>query len=59
MIDKFIIIFIHSWLVSMVTHERRSHMLHHDNMVAADFFAASKFYDFLNQYCSKLLNLRR
>ena len=30
MIDKVIIIFIHSWLVSMVTDERESHMLHHD-----------------------------
>ena len=29
-IDKIIIIFIHSWLVSMVTDERESHMLHHD-----------------------------
>ena len=30
MIDKNIIVFIHSWLVSMVTNERESHMLHHD-----------------------------
>ena len=26
-IDKIIIVFIHSWLVSMVTDERQSHML--------------------------------
>ena len=25
-----VIVFIHSWLVSMVTDERESHMLHHD-----------------------------
>ena len=30
MIDKIIIVFIHSWLVSMVTDERDSHVLHHD-----------------------------
>ena len=29
-IDKIIIVFIHSWLVSMVTDERESNMLHHD-----------------------------
>ena len=29
-IDKVIMVFIHSWLVSMVTDERESHMLHHD-----------------------------
>ena len=29
-IHKIIIVFIHSWLVSMVTDERESHMLHHD-----------------------------
>ena len=56
MIDKIIIVFILSWLVSMVTdlsNERESHMLHHDNyMLAMDFFAASNSYDFLNQYCS-------
>ena len=30
MIDKIIIVFIRSWLVSMATNERGSHMLHHD-----------------------------
>ena len=29
-IDKIIFVFIHSWLVSMVTSDRESHMLHHD-----------------------------
>ena len=30
MTDKVIIVFIHSWLVSMVTNESESHMLPHD-----------------------------
>ena len=30
-------------------------MLHHDIMVAMDFFAASNSYAFFNQYCSNLL----
>ena len=30
MIDKVIMVFIHSWLVSIVTDERESHMLHPD-----------------------------
>ena len=33
MIDKIIIVFIHFWLMSMVTelsNEKESHMLHHD-----------------------------
>ena len=29
-IDKIIFVFIHSWLVSMVTDESESHMLHHN-----------------------------
>ena len=39
-IDKFIIVFIHSWLVSMVTNERESHMLHHDIWLPWTLFAA-------------------
>ena len=53
MIDTIIIIFIHSCLVSIVTEFIERYTLHY--MVAMDFFAASRFYNFFNKYCSNLL----
>ena len=47
MIDKIIIIFIHSWLVSMVTDERESHMLHYDKWLLWTFLQPQSFTIFL------------
>ena len=50
MIDKIIIVFIHSWLVSMVTdlsYERESHMLHHDIWFLWTFLQPQIFMIFL------------
>ena len=56
MIDKIIIIiFIHSWIVSMVTGERESHMLHHDIWLLRTYLQPQSFTIFFNQYCSNLL----
>ena len=38
LIDKIIIVFIHSWLISMVTDERESNMLHHDMWLLRTFW---------------------
>ena len=54
---QIIIVFIYSWLVSMVaqlSNERESHATSW-YMVAMDFFIALNFYDFFNQYCSNSL----
>ena len=39
-------------MVTDLSNERESHMLHHD---ICCFFAASNFYDFFNQYRSNML----
>ena len=55
MIVKIIIVFIHSWLVSMVTNESESHFLHHDIWLLWTFFVAYNSDNFLNQFCSIIL----
>ena len=52
MIDTIIIIFIHSWLVSMVTDEGESHTLHHDIWLLWTFLQPQVFTIFKNKYCS-------
>ena len=54
-IDKIIIIFLVGFHGNRIYQMKEKVICYIIIMVAMYFFAASKFYDFFNQYCSNLL----